>query len=265
MAENLSRINLALTKWIIYPELLFIYLNMKRRYSGIYTITNISNGKIYVGQAINMFYRWSEHRCSLRNKYFENDRLQKAWNKYGEKSFIFEVLVECEERFLNSEEHYWATILKSHNREYGYNLRPTNPEGKSRAFTYGPMSKETKAKIFTEERNKKISITKTGIPRNQNTKDKLSNYWKGQYEKNLVINPMQDKKHSQETKDKIREKALSREKVSVKELVLLDINKVEIERMDLKKGLILYGTNIYYLIKKKKSKNGKFFKIENKH
>ena len=102
----------------------------KPHYSGIYTITNIANGKIYIGQAIDIFDRWIEHKCSLRNQYFENDRLQKAWNKYGEESFKFEVLEQWDKEFLDSMEHYWCLLLKSHNRKYGYNLRPTHPNGK---------------------------------------------------------------------------------------------------------------------------------------
>lgn len=188
---------------------MYYLCKMKHQYSGIYTITNISNGKIYVGQAINVFSRWTEHKCSLRNNYCENGRLQNAWNKYGESSFIFEVLVECEKEFLSSEEHYWATILNTHHRDFGYNLRPTHPEGKVNRRKGFKMSEETKAKIFTQGRADKIASSKKGIPRSQETKDKLSKYWKEKYV-NGEVNPMQNRTQSQETKDKIRKQRLGK-------------------------------------------------------
>lgn len=98
--------------------------------SGIYTITNIINGKIYVGYAINLNRRWSQHLSEIKNGSHSNSYLSKAIKKYGIDSFKFEILVECDIEFLASEEHYWATILKAHNKDYGYNLRPTHPYDK---------------------------------------------------------------------------------------------------------------------------------------
>ena len=59
--------------------------------SGVYKIVNIKNGKLYVGSAVNLRKRRWEHLCAFRNgrhtKYFQN-----AFNKYGEKSFIFIII-----------------------------------------------------------------------------------------------------------------------------------------------------------------------------
>lgn len=60
--------------------------------SCIYTITNKINGKIYVGKTYNFFNRKSQHKCALRENTHENRHLQRAWNTYGEDSFIFEIL-----------------------------------------------------------------------------------------------------------------------------------------------------------------------------
>jgi group I intron endonuclease len=99
--------------------------------SGIYTITCLINNKIYVGKSKNLFTREDDHFQSLKNKSHHNYHLQKAFDKYGEKCFIYEILVECDENLLYSEEHYWCNLLNVHNRNYGYNIRPTHPEGKS--------------------------------------------------------------------------------------------------------------------------------------
>ncbi len=119
--------------------------------SGIYTITNLVNNKMYVGLATNITIRWREHKSELRGDYHGNIKLQRAWNKYGEKAFKFEILWECEERFLYSEEHYWCNLLNVHNGRYGYNIKPTHPDNKSR------MTEETKKKISKALIGRKLS------------------------------------------------------------------------------------------------------------
>jgi group I intron endonuclease len=59
--------------------------------TGIYQILNKVNGKSYVGSAVNIKKRWAVHRHTLRNNK-NSPHLQKAWNKYGEESFEFNVL-----------------------------------------------------------------------------------------------------------------------------------------------------------------------------
>lgn len=109
--------------------------------SGVYTITNVVNGKLYVGMATNIETRLNGHKCDLRKRTHGNAHLQKAWNKYGKENFLFEVLVYCEKEYLRSEEHYWCLMLNTHDRMYGYNIQPTTPEG-----NWG-VSEETKKKI----------------------------------------------------------------------------------------------------------------------
>lgn len=96
---------------------------------------------MYVGQATNINQRWSEHKAELRSNKHGNAHLQKAWKKYGEQSFKFEVLEKCEEQYLHSMENWWCNMLDVHNREYGYNIQLTSPYGCSR------HAEETKEKI----------------------------------------------------------------------------------------------------------------------
>lgn len=58
----------------------------------IYQITNMSNGKYYVGSADSFERRTWQHKYALRNNKHKNPKLQAAWNKYGEDMFVFEVL-----------------------------------------------------------------------------------------------------------------------------------------------------------------------------
>ncbi|MDY0282629.1 MAG: GIY-YIG nuclease family protein [Salinivirgaceae bacterium] len=63
--------------------------------SGIYQIRNTVNGKRYVGSSVNMRARWRTHRTMLKHRKHHAQKLQNAWNKYGCKAFVFEVLLIC--------------------------------------------------------------------------------------------------------------------------------------------------------------------------
>ncbi len=118
--------------------------------SGIYTITNIINNKIYVGCSIDISKRLKMHKNQLLNNKHHSIHLQAAWNKYGEKNFLFEILEECNKKYLYSQEHYWVTILNTLDIIYGYNIKITHPENKS------VMSNELKEKLrkISSERSK---------------------------------------------------------------------------------------------------------------
>lgn len=96
--------------------------------SGIYTIENVINKKLYVGYTDNFKKRFYNHKSHLNRNVHGNEHLQKAWNKYGKDNFKFEVLSCCSEEFLVSEEHYWCNMLDVHNPLLGYNIQSTNPE-----------------------------------------------------------------------------------------------------------------------------------------
>jgi group I intron endonuclease len=63
----------------------------------IYRITNMANGKYYIGSADSFARREWQHKYDLKRGVHKNPRLQAAWNKYGEEMFVFEVLEEIPE------------------------------------------------------------------------------------------------------------------------------------------------------------------------
>ena len=74
--------------------------------SGIYKIRNILNEHYYIGGSINLSRRWSRHQSRLNGQSHENPHLQRAWNKYGNSSFVFEIEEWCgvddvEQSYLN--------------------------------------------------------------------------------------------------------------------------------------------------------------------
>jgi len=118
--------------------------------SGIYKITNTVNSMIYVGCASNIRTRINGHLYDLRREKHKNSYLQRAWNKYNEENFIFEMIEECDKANLHAKEHYWVNELNCLNKSIGYNLKPTDPDG------YSIHSKETKEKISTHHKKNNI-------------------------------------------------------------------------------------------------------------
>lgn len=47
--------------------------------TGIYRIRNIKNGKIYIGQSVDISHRWACHLYDLRNNRHANPHLQRAY------------------------------------------------------------------------------------------------------------------------------------------------------------------------------------------
>ena len=76
----------------------------------IYRITNMANGKYYIGSAESFARREWQHKYDLRKGIHKNPRLQAAWNKYGADMFVFEIIEEvpvgqtafdCENKYLH--------------------------------------------------------------------------------------------------------------------------------------------------------------------
>lgn len=89
----------------------------------IYSIQNLINGKIYIGQTSDLDIRWNRHKNQLRKNKHINKHLQNAWNKYGEENFKFDIIKKCsDEDNLNKLEQYYIKEYNSNNTKFGYNL-----------------------------------------------------------------------------------------------------------------------------------------------
>lgn len=91
--------------------------------SGVYRLECLVTEKSYVGSSVNMFNRRKGHFHDLRLGKHGNQKLQAAWNKYGESSFVFSVLEWLrDKKNLVLHEQCWIDILDTFNS--GYNLTP---------------------------------------------------------------------------------------------------------------------------------------------
>lgn len=174
---------------------------------GIYGIRNNIDGKIYVGQSVNIGKRWIAHTNLLaKNKHF-NNYLQHAWNKCGKDVFDFVVLEKCSKEELNDRETYWKEY---YDKQFGtYNLGSTGNVGTMSEEHKKKLSKARKGKFcgkkhpmygkhHTYETKMKISKANKGRPSSLKGK-KLS---EEQIEFLRKINT--GRKMSEETKEKIR-------------------------------------------------------------
>lgn len=87
----------------------------------IYKITNILNGKFYIGSTINYNRRIKSHIKTLNENKHRNPKLQKSWNKNGIDNFKFEIIEKCDDNLLEREQYY-INVLKPYDDNIGYNI-----------------------------------------------------------------------------------------------------------------------------------------------
>ena len=128
---------------------------------GIYKITN-PQGKIYIGQSINIEKRWK----SYKSKYCAKGQhlLRNSLKKYKFENHVFEIIIECTVNELNYLERYYQELYNSVGIN-GLNLKYTTTTDKS-----GYLSNLVKLKISNSLKGKNLS---------QNHKQKISNAHKG--------------------------------------------------------------------------------------
>ena len=93
--------------------------------SGVYKIVNKVNDKVYIGSAKDLRERERGHWEGLRKGKHHSVLLQRAYEKYGPESFIFEVLSVVKKptrEKLEMQEQYWMDRLKAYSKRFGYNI-----------------------------------------------------------------------------------------------------------------------------------------------
>lgn len=115
-------------------------------FSGIYAIKNKVNGYMYIGQSKNINNRWINHRSNLNNNRHHNQKLQNAWNEYGEDNFEFIVIEKCEQDVVDDREIFWIAYYNTSDRYHGYNLS-TGGEASSRGVCFSDEQKEKMSQL----------------------------------------------------------------------------------------------------------------------
>jgi len=141
--------------------------------SGVYSLTNTINGKMYIGQAIDIHKRVRNHFSCAAHGDTRCTAIYNAIRFYGKNAFVAAIIEECEVCDLDEKEIYWidsgGTIAP-----LGYNLKTG---GCTPVF-----SEELKTNI---SRGVKATFTNgrtpwnKGLPRTVETRDKISKALKG--------------------------------------------------------------------------------------
>lgn len=136
--------------------------------SGVYVIRNTINGRVYVGSAVLLRRRLSAHLSELRGGYHRNQKLQHAWNKYGEGAFVFALLLICSRE--NRVMYEQRAIDAFDAAREGYNIAPlaganTGLPSPRKGAT---LSAETREKIATKLRGRALA---------DSTRQKLRDLW----------------------------------------------------------------------------------------
>lgn len=132
--------------------------------SGIYIIKNIINGKFYIGSSNNIKLRWNNHLSSLKRGEHHTIMLQRAWDKYGESAFQFEIAEEVtdESKLLTIEQNYLDLIKNSIFRVYNTNSiasKPPSHKGLKRSQdTKNKMSRAMIGKKHLVKQGRDINI-----------------------------------------------------------------------------------------------------------
>lgn len=91
-------------------------------HTGIYKITEISSGKCYVGQAVNLAERFKQHiKRGVGADAPTRNKLYPAMIAAGPENFTFEVVEECDRSALDAREDYWQNFFKA--KEFGYSIK----------------------------------------------------------------------------------------------------------------------------------------------
>lgn len=150
----------------------------------IYKIINLVNNKFYIGSTTNKKVRFRQHRKLLRGNRHHCKHLQASWNKYGENKFEFVVVEEVAEG--HSLQLIEDTYLVQHvGKEYCYN------SGYSSEAPWRNAPPE-----MTPNFGRTMQLSQ---------KEQISKTLKDFYAADYFNHPRVGKKHSEETRQKIRQ------------------------------------------------------------
>lgn len=147
---------------------------MKRGVVGIYVIRNADDGKVYIGQSVDVEYRICNHFSKLKWNRHDNEHMQRAYNN-NPNAFSWELLCECDESELDAKEIQMIAEYNCADTKYGYNMSYGGQvEHRATEETRRKMSESKKGKTFTEEHCKRIGLANTRRKLSAETRRKIA-------------------------------------------------------------------------------------------
>ena len=167
----------------------------------IYLITNQVTGKYYVGQTARAVEKRFKVHCDC-SKGEPRLPLHRSIRKHGQQSFMIEPLSDriFGKQKVDDLERLWIILLRSRDKNYGYNVAPGGEGLSSDAWTpelRKRLSEAHAGKILTDSHKEKIGKASRGRKHSEETKVKIGAGWRG-------------KNHSEESKEKDRQAHLGK-------------------------------------------------------
>jgi group I intron endonuclease len=160
----------------------------------VYKITNLVNGKIYIGKTFNIEKRWAKHLETAANPQRRSySYIHKSINKYGVENFKIEIIeIDLSMEQVSERERLWIKELNSKDPNIGMNLTDGG-EG-----TAG-------LKWSEESRDKKRGVNNPNFGKHlpESIKEKLSKALSGEN------NPFYGKKHTKEVVNFLKNREIS--------------------------------------------------------
>jgi group I intron endonuclease len=187
---------------------------------GIYRIKNLVNGKCYYGSSKQIEKRFDRHKRELKNNIHINCVLQRAWDKYGENNFIFEIVEECNINILLETEQKYLDLQPEYNigikSSGGDNLTKNPNKGKIVKKMTDSVKRRYNLMTDEEKKEKHSQPMETNPNWKGGTSFKycecgvkispINNSCINCRDKSGVNNPFFGKQHAEETKKRLSEK-----------------------------------------------------------
>jgi len=207
---------------------------------GIYRIKNLINGKCYYGSSKQIEKRFKTHKKQLKNNTHINCILQKAWNKYGEDNFLFEIVEECNLNILLEVEQKYLDLQP----EYNIGIKSSGGDN----FTRNPNKDGIVKKMSDSVKRRYNLMTDEEKKEKHSHPMELNPNWKGglsisyceicdkkisqgskrcfkhiEFKRDGVKNPFFGKQHSEETKKKLSECRKGKKPTNMKQVIIDNI------------------------------------------
>ena len=95
---------------------------------GVFKISNLINGKIFVSSSPNLDSKWNSQKMQLNAKTHPNFDLQKDWDEFGENNFVYEIVDTIDLKDSEPKKNYSADI-KELEEMYLEELQPFDEKG----------------------------------------------------------------------------------------------------------------------------------------
>jgi group I intron endonuclease len=164
----------------------------------IYKIQQISTGKVYIGMTSDYKRRRTNHLWRLRNKKHSSILLQRAFDKYGEDDFSFNIIEEvvCPVERQYKEEVYFKEY-DCRNPKKGFNISPSGvaPRLGMKGYSH-KWSDEDKERIkISQPAIKRVKNLVTGVIYDSiREASRLTGFGRRQIQRSIIKNKTRVKK-----------------------------------------------------------------------